>query len=73
MNKQNRYIKAKFIRNGVAIGNPYTYKTDLDVQIGEVVMLTEKAKGIVFGFIPEELIENPDKIKEIFGKVKGEE
>lgn len=68
-----RYIKVKFLRNSETVGQPYIYKTDLDVQIGETVMLTEKAKGIIFGFVPPELVEGPEKIKEIFGQIKGEE
>lgn len=68
-----RYIKVQFLRNGQPTGREYTYKTDLDVQLGETVMLTEKAKGIIFGFVPPELVEGPEKIKEIFGQIKGEE
>lgn len=68
-----RYIKVQFLRNGQPTGREDTYKTDLDVQLGETVMLTEKAKGIIFGFVPPELVEGPEKIKEIFGQIKGEE
>lgn len=68
-----RYIKIRFLRDGVPTGREYTYKTDLDVQLGEVVMVTEKAKGIVAGFVPPALIHKPEEVKEIFGQIPREE
>lgn len=67
-----RYIKIQFLRNGQPTGREYTYKTDLDVQLGEIVMVTEKAKGIVTGFIPPALIDKPEEVKEIFGQIPRE-
>lgn len=69
-----RYIKVQFLRNGQPTGREYTYKTDLDVQLGEIVMVTEKAKGIVTSFTPEILLSDIDKVKEIYGRIpKGDE
>lgn len=67
-----RYIKVQFLRNGQPTGREYTYKTDLDVQLGETVMLTENAKGIVTGFMPKEIISDVTSVKEIYGQIKRE-
>lgn len=67
-----RYIKVQFLRNGQPTGREDTYKTDLDVQLGETVMLTENAKGIVTGFMPKEIISDVTSVKEIYGQIKRE-
>ena len=69
----NRYIKILFIKNGIPSGGTYVYKTSLDVQLGEIVMLTEKAKGIIIGFVPPALIEKPEEVKEIFWQIPRKE
>ena len=69
----NRYIKIQFIKNGIPSGGTYVYKTSLDVQLGETVMVTEKVKGIVAGFVPPALIDKPEEVKEIFGQIPRED
>ena len=69
----NRYIKILFIKNGIPSGGTYVYKTSLDVQLGEVVMVTEKAKGIIAGFEVISNIPQPERIKEIFGQIPRED
>ena len=68
----NRYIKIQFLKNGIPTGGTYVYKTSLDVQLGETVMVTEKVKGIVAGFVPPALIDKPEEVKEIFGQIPRE-
>lgn len=67
---RNRYIKVQFLKDGKPSSGTYTYKTSLNVQLGETVMVTEKAKGIVAGFEVISNITQPEKIKEIFGQIK---
>lgn len=68
----NRYIKIQFLKNGIPSGGTYVYKTSLDVQLGEVVMITEKAKGIIVGFEVIYNIPQPERIKEIYGQIPRE-
>lgn len=68
-----RYIKAQFLNDSGTASKPYIYKTHLDVQIGEIVMITEKAKGIIIGFVPPALIQKPEEVKEIFGQIPRED
>lgn len=68
-----RYIMVRFLRDGKPMGREYIYRTDLDVQLGETVMVTEKAKGIVTGFVPPTLIQKPEEVKEIFGQITRED
>lgn len=68
----NRYIKVQFLKDGKPSSGTYVYKTSLDVQLGEVVMITEKAKGIIAGFEVISNISQPEKIKEIFGQMPRE-
>jgi len=69
----NRYIKIQFLKDGVPSKGTYVYKTSLDVQLGEVVMVTEKAKGIIAGFEVISNIPQPERIKEIFGQIPRED
>lgn len=68
----NRYIKVQFLKSGVPVGKAYTYKTSLDVQLGETVMVTDKIKGIIAGFEVIQNIPEPEKIKEIYGQIPKE-
>ena len=70
----NRYIKIQLLKNGVAISpRLYTYKTSLDVQLGEIVQATEHLKGVVVWFEVIGNIENPNRIIDIVGQIeKGE-
>jgi hypothetical protein len=66
---ENRYIKVQFLKDGKPSSGTYTYKTSLDVQLGETIMITEKCKGIIAGFEVISNIPQPEKIKEIFGQI----
>jgi chorismate synthase len=68
----NRYIKIQYLKSGIPTGGTYVYKTSLDVQLGEMVMVTEKVKGIVVGFEVISNILQPERVKEIFGQIKKE-
>lgn len=65
-------IKARFIQNGEPQGRYYTYLSDIDVEIGDIVQLNEKGQGIVTHVdVPEEEVESfKDKLKTIIGKVE---
>jgi hypothetical protein len=70
----NRYIKVKFVKSGKAISDrQYTYKTSLDVQLGEIVQVTPTMQGVITGFEVISNIPQPEKIKEIVGQIKREE
>ena len=69
----NRYIKIQFLKNGIPTGGTYVYKTSLDVQLGETVMVTEKVKGIVAGFEVISNIPKPETIKEIYGQIERQD
>lgn len=67
----NRYIKVQLIKDGKPISKTlYTYKTSLNVQLGEVIQATEKLQGVVAGFEVVSNIAQPEKIKEIVGQIK---
>jgi hypothetical protein len=68
----NRYIKVQLLKNGIPTGGTYVYKTSLDVQLGERVMVTEKVKVIVVGFEVISNILQPERVKEIFGQIPKE-
>lgn len=65
-------ILVKFLKHGVPTGKHYPYKTSLEVQEGQVVMISEKVKGVVVGFAPYTL-EELEGLKEIYGLPKVEE
>jgi len=62
-------IKAKFYKNGVASGMPYTYFADESIQVGDNVQLSEKAKGLVveIGVAESEIASFKEKVKTIIG------
>lgn len=66
----NRYIKIQFIKTGKVISSiQYTYKTSLDVQLGEIVQVTPTMQGVVTGFEVIGNIAKPEQIKEIVGQI----
>ena len=67
-----KLIKARFIRDGKPRGMVYTYMTETDVMVGDLVQLNERGQGIVTEIdVPEEAAESfKDKLKTIIGKVK---
>lgn len=71
----NRYIKIQLLKSGKPLsGTLYTYKTSLDVQLGEVVQVTETLQGVIAGFEVIQNIPQPERVKEIVGQIpmKGE-
>lgn len=66
-------IKAKFLKDGEPSGRAYTYISDTAVEVGDIVQLNEKGKGIVTEInVPEEEVKSfKDKLKTIIGKVEG--
>lgn len=70
----NRYIKIQLLKDGQPISDRlYTYKTSLNVQLGEVVQATEGLQGVVAGFEVISNIPQPEKIKEIVGQIQKED
>lgn len=70
----NRYIKVQLLKDGKPISTTlYTYKTDLDVQLGEVIQATPFLQGVVAGFEVISNIPQPEKIKGIVGQLPREE
>ena len=65
-------IKAKFLRDGEPQGRAYTYMTDIEVKVGDLVQLNERGQGIVIETnVPESEVESfRDKLKTIIGKVE---
>jgi hypothetical protein len=67
----NRYIKVQLLKDGKPLSDRlYTYKTSLDVQLGEVVQATEKLQGVVAGCEVISNILRPEAVKEIVGQIK---
>lgn len=68
-------IKAKFLKDGEPQGRAYTYISNIDVKVGDLVQLNEKGQGIVIEIdVPESEVESfRDKLKTIIGKVPKEE
>jgi hypothetical protein len=61
------------MKNGKPLSNrKYTYKTSLDVQLGEIVQVTENLRGVIAGFEVISNIAQPEKIKEIYGQIPKE-
>lgn len=75
-----KLIKVIFIREGKAIGREYTYRTDVSVEVGDIVELPHAKpvmdeipypQGLVTHVdVPESEIEAfKDRVKTIIGKV----
>lgn len=67
-------IKVKFLRNDQPSGRAYTYFSEEEVFVGDLVQINSQAKGIVTEVdVPEEEIESfKNLVKFIHGKVKEE-
>lgn len=65
-------IKARFLRDGKPYGKEYTYLSDTAVMVGDMVMLTDTAQGLVTVVdVPaEEVAGFRDKLKRISGIVE---
>ncbi|MEG1901796.1 MAG: hypothetical protein RR225_05360 [Clostridium sp.] len=63
-------IKVKFLKNDVLVGRAYTYRSNEQVAVGDIVQINESTKGQVVEIdVPEEEIESfKDKVKSIIGK-----
>lgn len=67
----NRYIKVQLLKNGKPLGKSlYTYKTSLDVQLGEIVQVNEHLQGVVVSFVPVDTIPDPTNVKSIVGQIE---
>ena len=66
-------IKAKFLKDGEPSGRAYAYISDKPVEVGDLVQLNEKGRGIVTEInVPEEEVESfKDKLKTIIGKIEA--
>lgn len=64
-------IKAKFLRDGEPQGRAYTYMSNIDVKVGDLVQLNERGQGVVNEIdVPESEVESfKDKLKTILGKI----
>lgn len=69
-----KLIKARFLRDGEPHGRTYTYISEIDVSVGDLVQLNEKGQGIVTEIdVPETEVESfRYKLKTITGKAESE-
>lgn len=67
-------IKARFLKDGEPSGREYSYISDIEVQVGDRVMLNDTSKGIVTAVdVPEEEIAAfADRLKKIVGMAESE-
>lgn len=67
-------IKAKFLKDGEPSGREYSYISDIEVQIGNMVILNDTSKGIVTEVdVPEEEVAAfADRLKKIVGMAESE-
>lgn len=70
MTSKTRFIRVKLFDDSGTIGNVDTYKTDLDVQVGDTVVTHEGHRGLIIGFATMSMVINRDAVKEIVGIVK---
>lgn len=68
-------IKVKFLKGEKPSGREYTYRSDGQVNVGDMVQINSSAKGIVTEVeVPEEAVAAfADKVKSIVGLVKESE
>lgn len=68
-------IKVRFLKNSQPTGRAYTYKSPIQVEIGDIVKINSTATGIVTDVnVPkEEVAAFRDKVKSIVGLVEMEE
>ncbi|HWT74346.1 MAG TPA: hypothetical protein VN258_06465 [Mobilitalea sp.] len=70
----NRYIKVRFVKDGeYTSDSTHIFKTDLDVQLGEIVQATPLIQEVVAGFTTIDMIADPTNVKNIVGQIKKEE
>ena len=64
-------IKVKFLKGEIPSGKAYTYFSDEDVSIGDLVQINSSAKGIVteVDVLESEIEAFRDKVKTIKGKI----
>jgi hypothetical protein len=64
-------IKARFLRDGEPQGIAYTYVSNEELSVGDLVQLNERGRGVVTEIdVPESEVESfKDKLKVIIGKV----
>lgn len=68
-------IKVKFLKGEKPSGREYTYRSDGQVNVGDMVQINSSAKGIVTEIdVPEEEVAAfADKVKSIVGLVEESE
>lgn len=68
-------IKAKFLRDGEPQGRAYTYISNENVRVGDLVQLNEKGQGIVIEVdVPDSEVKSfKDKLKTIIGKINKDD
>lgn len=69
---RKQYIKVRFLKHGEPTGRPYTYRTDAELALGDIVWIDKNTKGIVTELdVPDFEVESfKDKVKSILGKVQ---
>lgn len=67
-------IKARFLKDGEPSGREYSYISDIEVQVGDRVVLNDTSKGIVTAVdVPEEEVAAfADRLKKIVGMSESE-
>lgn len=67
-------IKARFLKDGEPSGREYSYISDIEVQVGDVVILNDTSKGIVTAVdVPDvEVAKYRDRLKRIVGIAEKE-
>lgn len=66
-------IKCKFLKENVPVGREYTYRSETEVKVGDLVQINSTAKGIVTAVdVPkEEVADFVNKLKNINGKIEA--
>jgi hypothetical protein len=67
-------LKVRFLKDGQPSGRSYTYFSETEVKVGDMVQVNLQAKGTVVEVdVPEEEIKDfRDKVKFIHGKIEVE-
>ncbi len=66
-------IKCRFLKDNVPAGREYTYRSETDVKVGDLVQINSSARGVVTVVdVPaEEVAAFADKLKSIAGKIEA--
>lgn len=67
------YVRIRFLKNDNVYGKEYTYAIPdgLQLKVGDVVQINDKATGFVTGFATDEDVASfKDSVKTILGKVQ---